>query len=280
MTLSWRYEEGNKISQRLTMPFVLSMILQTRQRLLATQLLLDRANSTCHIHSYTTFSRISEALPTNTKGEQHFLRTRNVVFDVLTPWQSILRVTAQDIHQYTLDEIEGITVIIGQNGTKNDPEGYAHPYYYLRNKTYVHERDHLTTFCYVTTMYEWAILARPLNHQSFFTCNTARTPWTLTPRVYTASIKLGAKWCGVHDTKNFTSRSTRVAAASASAAANLPDYTIQSLGRWKSTAFLRYIRASTTAFQKAYHHLTNVDTLSLKDVAHTIPNYANNLTKM
>ena len=272
MLNAWRKQDGNKLSQRITMPFVLSMILRTRQILLRTGRLIDRCNSTCQIHSYTTFSRISEAIPTTKRGEKHFLRTKHVIFDVQN-----IQVTAQHIHKYPLSEITGITIIIGQYGTKNDQEGRAHSYHYLKNNSYSHERDQLHTYCYVTTMYEWAIIARPLDDDPFFSCNTSPQPWVLTPRVYTKSIKDGAQWCGVIDTKYFSSRSTRVAAASASAAANLPDYTIQALGRWKSTAFLRYIRASTAAFQKAYEHLTNINTITLRDVSHTIPGFANNL---
>jgi hypothetical protein len=256
---SWCNEEGNKKLDKITMPFHLKLILKTRQALLSTGRMIDLCNSTCHIHAYNTFSRISELIPTATKGQQHYLRTRHIVFNVKTESaKECIPVPAQDIHKHPFQCIEGVHVLIGQNGTKNDQHGKGHAYYYKTNKNYIHERDQLITYCYTRTMYEWAIRARPLANDPFFSCQTSNTPWTLTPHIYNQSIKDGAKYCGIINTKNFTSKSTRVAAASAAAAANLPPYTIQALGRWKSTAFMRYIRASTAAFEQAYQYLTDV----------------------
>ena len=44
------------------------------------------------------------------------------------------------------------------------------------------------------------------------------------------------------DTRGYSGHSFRIGAASAAARAGLPDSMIQSLGRWKSAAFLSYIR--------------------------------------
>jgi hypothetical protein len=256
---SWRNEEGNKKLDRITMPFNLKMILKARHLFESTGLMIDRCKTTCQLHAYTTFSRLSELIPTATKGQQHYLRTKHVVFDVLSASTKKLSVVAaNNIHAYPFKEIVGVHILIGQNGTKNDQHGQGHAYYYKTNKQYIHERDKYTTFCYVRTMYEWASMAKPKANDPFFSCQTSTTPWTMTPYIYAQSIKDGACYCGIIDTKNFTPKSTRVAAASAAAAANLPPYTIQSLGRWKSTAFMRYIRASTLAFEQAYKYLTDV----------------------
>jgi len=273
---SWRKEEGNKKLDKITMPFHLKLILKTRQALLSTGRMIDLCKSTCHLHAYTTFSRISELLPTATKGQQHYLRTRHIIFNVKsTDRKECLPVPADRIYQHPFQHIKGVHVLIGQTGTKNDQHGQGHAYYYKTNLNYIHERDHLITFCYARTMYEWATAARPLPNDPFFSCRTTNVPWTLTPYIYNQSIKEGAAHCGIMNTKNFTSKSTRVAAASAAAAANLPAYTIQSLGRWKSTAFMRYIRASTAAFEQAYQYLTDV---RLQDT-NTIPGFVQRLIK-
>jgi hypothetical protein len=50
---------------------------------------------------------------------------------------------------------------------------------------------------------------------------------------------------------NYSSRSFRIGAATAAAAAGLPDHLIQALGRWTSDAYRRYIRISTNMLARA-----------------------------
>ncbi len=47
---------------------------------------------------------------------------------------------------------------------------------------------------------------------------------------------------GGMDVSNFSGHSFRIGGAITAALASIPDSTIQSLGRWKSSGFLRYIR--------------------------------------
>lgn len=124
-------------------------------------------------------------------------------------------------------------------------------------------------------MYESACRNRPKRDESFFTCNTDKKKWHLTYAHYTKAIKKAAELAGFKDTKNFTAKSTRVGGASALAAANMPPYTIQEVGRWKSLAFMRYIRLSNKQFANAIKALTNRNTLTVADMRHTIPGMAN-----
>ena len=68
------------------------------------------------------------------------------------------------------------------------------------------------------------------------------TPLTRSQLV--ASIRASLLEIGM-DTSRFSGHSFRIGAASAAAQAGLPDSLIQTLGRWKSAAFLRYIRTPT-----------------------------------
>jgi hypothetical protein len=178
---------------------------------------------------------------------------------------------AEYIHEYPFEQVVGITVIIGQDGTKNDADGNGHRYYYAKNPDYIHKRDHNITYCYVLTMYEWACRGRPTSNQPFFSCNTDPVPWCITERLYNNSIKQGVKLCGIIDSRRYSSKSLRIAGASALAAANIPDYTIKQLGRWKSDAFLIYIRNSTKAFHEAIRALSNISTLTTSDLSHWHP---------
>jgi hypothetical protein len=59
------------------------------------------------------------------------------------------------------------------------------------------------------------------------------------------------------------------------AAANMPPYTIQEIGRWKSLAFMKYIRISNKQFINAMKALKNRNTLTVADMRHTLPAMAN-----
>jgi hypothetical protein len=66
--------------------------------------------------------------------------------------------------------------------------------------------------------------------------------------------------------QRFRTHSPRIGGASALANKGAPDYVIQRLGRWKSLAFLDYLRLAAAAFEAALVSLTDVSSLTLLDV--------------
>ena len=65
--------------------------------------------------------------------------------------------------------------------------------------------------------------------------------------------------------------SLRIAGASALVNRGVPDHVIQSTGRWKSLAFLAYIRLATRAYNDALEKLCDLGTLTIEDVRRMMP---------
>ena len=72
----------------------------------------------------------------------------------------------------------------------------------------------------------------------------------------------------------FTTHSLRIGGASALANRGVPDYMIQRLGRWKSLAFLDYLRMSLEGFARSMAVITDVTSLTISDVLKMCPGVA------
>ena len=68
------------------------------------------------------------------------------------------------------------------------------------------------------------------------------------------------------DPTKFRTHSLRIGGASMLAAAGVPDYVIQTQGRWKSLAFLEYIRVAKRSFDATLAAICNTDGLTVCDV--------------
>ena len=86
--------------------------------------------------------------------------------------------------------------------------------------------------------------------------------------VLTAAIKRVAREMGL-DPQRYHTHSLRIGVASMLAAAQVPDYMIQKLGRWKSVAFLEYIRLSKRSFEAALTAVSNPTVLTANDIRAT-----------
>ena len=93
-----------------------------------------------------------------------------------------------------------------------------------------------------------------------------RGQWTLSYDTFTKAVKSVARSFGLDPTR-FSSHSLRIGGASALAAANVPDYVIQKLGRWTSLAFLAYLRMSHSAFDKALDVLVDPSNLQVRELS-------------
>ena len=83
----------------------------------------------------------------------------------------------------------------------------------------------------------------------------------------TKAVKTVARSFGLDPTR-FFSHSLRIGGASALPAAIVPYYISQKLGRWKSLAFLAYLRMSHSAFDKALDVLIECNNLQVRELSH------------
>ena len=82
------------------------------------------------------------------------------------------------------------------------------------------------------------VACRGTSPGGFFSCESG-TP--LTKPMFVNSVRTALMRAGILQT-GYSGHSFRIGAATAAAQAGLPDSVIQALGRWSSSAFLRYIR--------------------------------------
>jgi len=64
------------------------------------------------------------------------------------------------------------------------------------------------------------------------------------PKRFTDVLRLALSAAGISDPESFSSKSFRVGAASDAFALSVPENSIKALGRWKSSAFMEYVRDS------------------------------------
>ena len=98
-----------------------------------------------------------------------------------------------------------------------------------------------TTLCAVTALD--ALVAATGRTEGPLFCLQSRV--TLSRQRLTALIRELAAHSGVA-TAHYSSHSFRIGAASAAAAAGLPEWRIQALGRWSSDCYRRYVRLADT----------------------------------
>ncbi len=115
--------------------------------------------------------------------------------------------------------------------------------------------------------FRWASIARPKRGALFISTSDG---WELSYAKLNAAIKKLATVFGL-DPKRYSSHSLRIGGASALAAAGAPDYIIQLMGRWKSTAFLKYIRLATATNKRAISSLTDKSLFTVHSLRQMVP---------
>ena len=262
MFVAYRITAGKMVQDTVTLPFTVDMIIAAITGHLDISTCPGRATATAIVLAYCCLLRVSEYIPTDA---DHFLLSESVVFVVLSTDGEIF-VPSHDIHGYSLVDV--IEVVVTIRSAKNDSLGEGHRFCFSKKKP---DRVAGVAFDLASDLYEWASRARPLKGDMFFSSrsgNTGRrrgTVFQLKADHINNTLKAVATAFKMDSTR-FSTHSLRIGGASALAAAKVPDYIVQRIGRWKSLAFLKYIRLASKAFNDAISLMCNANTLTAKEV--------------
>jgi len=253
----WRLQPGNTVAARRALPLSIDMILATRDAFRRPLSLQDLSTFTAMIFAFSTASRVSEYLPKSRNVWTHAILSDYVLFSITKSGGTQL-LPAHCISHTPLEAILGCLVIIRTR--KNDPDGVGHRYYFPRGDV-----SPTRLFDFTTTMWDYALVAKPLSKNPFFECSSP-FPWCLTRSDFNKRLKLVASRFGL-DPRRVSSHSLRAGAATALGAANVPDYVIKNFGGWSSDAFLGYVRASTNMYASIHDILAQSSSLSRESLS-------------
>jgi hypothetical protein len=215
---------------------------------------VDQLLRTASLFGYSLMCRVSEYLVTPTSN--HHIRAGAISF----VQQSVVNGPCSNhspalVHLVADQDIIGVEITI--RDSKNDPTGVGFKSFHSRNRI----RSPKSIYDLTEVLLKWAVRSKPLNDQPFFSCGSYR----LTPAALNKWLADVAKVNGL-DPSRISSHSLRIGGASALAAANVPDYLIQRMGRWNSLAFLQYVRLASSAFSTASDSLTDSTNFTSKDM--------------
>jgi len=245
-----------------TQPFTLDLIMLAWSRYLDVKNKAeDYVMLIAMLTAYVCLLRKSEYLDETTTD--HHLLAESVWFEVEHPVGSgrLMQVPSMDCHKFDRRGMRDVTLDV--RSAKNDEGGAGHRFTCTRVDLATSTRP----FDLAQELWDFACEARPVRGLAFLTW---QGKFRLTYAKFNAKIKQVAQGAGF-DPRGYHTHSLRVAGASALAARGVPDHVIQTMGRWKSLAFLTYIRLSTTAYNEAVDKLCDLRSLTIEDVRKMMP---------
>lgn len=197
--------------------------------------------------AFTLLLRVSEYIKSSS---DHYLRASDVLFETAVGGM----LSSCDWEALSSATVTGVVFIV--RSAKNDQLGETHRLCFPRKMP----SDSSSCICSIAL--SWALRARLLPSAPFL---SYRNTWCLSRWDIDSAVKTIAKLYGLNTTR-FTPHSLRYGGASALAAGGVSDAIIQVTGRWKSLAFLQYLKLSSQMMSRSLDILTNVSTFTVHDV--------------
>jgi hypothetical protein len=242
--------EASRERKRKTLPFTLDMILRYISYV-DVSFLPSMGIITTLLLAHFNFLRVSEYVESKVN---HFMRCCDVEFIGYDgSVYSCLSLLATP-----LSSIARVTFFIRSSKTDIEKLGCTN-YFDKRN----------SGVCICSSAFAWAIRANfPSKDVPFLSAYdlTGVVLWKVNAKEISEVLKSVAASFGFSDLSGFTPHSLRYGAASALAAAGIDEYTIKLLGRWRSDAFLQYIKLSSLMLETACSALSDPSVMCAADV--------------
>ena len=250
MVNTYRAEMNKELDDSERLPISIDMIIG-QDKILRREPgygIAQMAVHTAQLLGYTTLSRVSEYLLMPGEAE-HLLLSENVLFEM----KSGDLIPSCDLAGHNFAEVRGciVDILSAKNDTKHKGNRL--------NFGLSDRLDANQVYCITTKLWDFATAAKPVQGRSFFFIPAIK--WTLKPRYFNLCLRQLAI-INKMDPARVSSHSLRIGGASALAAAGMPDYVIMDMGRWRSLAFLAYIRKSVEMFEAARNALARGDLLN------------------
>ena len=242
--------EASRERKRKTLPFTLDMILRYISSV-DVSLLSSMGMLTSLLLAHFNFLRVSEYVESKLN---HFMRCMDVEF--IGYDGSVYGCLS--LKGIPLSVIARVTFLIRSSKTDSEKRGCTN--YFDKRASGV---------CICSTAYAWAIKANfPRGDVAFLSTYSLSGVllWKVNAKEVSVVLKSVAVFFGFRDLSGFTPHSLRYGAASALAAAGIDEYTIKLLGRWRSDAFLQYIKLSSLMLETACSALSDPLVMCAADV--------------
>jgi hypothetical protein len=237
------------------LPFSLEMILAYTRHVNSFDFTLSNfGTSVALLLAFSCLLRASEYVPSSSK--KHWIRACDVQF-VLSDGRVV------PSYLFLAHWVELVSeVIIHIRSSKTDQDGCGFNFFFDINSS---------SRPLVVALMRWSMLSSLSEHLPFFsaTNNQGKQIWCLHRTHLSKAMRFTAINLfsfSILEAKRFTPHSLRYGGASALAAANLPDYSIKLAGRWKSDAFLIYVKETCQKFALIHDALANPSILVANDI--------------
>jgi len=250
------YRATHPMAAEKTLPVTLDMIVFAETHVFNAPTTFDRCVIMAMKLAYTALMRCSEYIFNGTTDHHALAENITCVFATSATSAEQVHVASSEAWQHPEELLRG--VILDVRSAKNDGSGVGNQFWWPRTEGPLGPNQ---PYDIAVDIYRWAAFARPLNGHPFLSDSSGAT---ITYTKFNACIKRLFKELGLNHLLAST-HSLRIGGASALSQKGVADSIIMLTGRWKSLAFLDYLRLGTAAVRKTLDHLQDVSIFTLED---------------